>query len=74
VNKALHTRAQAIGLAPFTPHDLRRTFISQLLEAGSDLATVQALAGHQHIDTTTLYDRRGEQAKRKAMRTLPFPT
>jgi integrase/recombinase XerD len=61
------------GLARFTPHDLRRTFISQLLEVGTDLVTVQQLAGHIHLSTTALYDRRGEHAKRQAMSRLPFP-
>jgi site-specific recombinase XerD len=69
----LQSRATQAGVAAFSPHDLRRTFISTLLDAGADLATVADLAGHANIATTAKYDRRGEAAKRKAAALLTIP-
>lgn len=58
------------GITRFTPHDMRRTFITRLLEQGVDINTVRQLAGHSDISTTTRYDCRGEGMKISASRRL----
>ncbi len=73
VTKALQRRGEQAGVAPFSPHDLRRTFISDLLSAGADLATASQLAGHSSTNVTARYDRRGEEAKKKAIDLLNVP-
>ncbi len=65
-------RAAQAGVDSFSPHDFRRTFCSELLEAGVDIVTVQKLAGHASPVTTAKYDRRGEETKRKAVQNLGF--
>lgn len=56
----------------FTPHDLRRSYATNLLDANVDLFTVQNLMGHASVDTTRLYDLRGEKTKESAVKLLPF--
>jgi len=46
IAELLKRLAKAAKVAAFSPHDCRRSFISDLLDSGADLVSVQGLAGH----------------------------
>ncbi len=53
-------RVEQSGIKHFSPHDLRRTFASMQLDAGTDLVLVQRAMGHSNPATTARYDRRSK--------------
>jgi len=73
VYKMLHTRAAVAGVDTFSPHDLRRTFVGNMLANGTDIATVATMCGHSSINTTARYDRRKLDTLRAAADRLTMP-
>ena len=67
-------RSKQAGLiSKTTPHDMRRTFVSDLLDGGVDLATVSKMAGHDDTNTTKRYDRRSSKVMQDAVEKLDVP-
>jgi integrase/recombinase XerD len=65
-------RARKAGVSHLSPHDGRRTFASELFDAGVDAVQVQGLMGHASLLTTGGYDRRPELARLAAVERLHF--
>jgi site-specific recombinase XerD len=69
VYNVLAKRGQQAGVADFSPHDLRRSFVRDLLDGGEDMSKVAKMAGHASVTTTARYNRTGE-TRQKLTRVL----
>jgi site-specific recombinase XerD len=69
----INRRRTQAGLPPLTPHDFRRTFTGDVLDAGAHLPQAQQLNGHDSVHTTAKYVRHNARELRAAVDRIPIP-
>jgi excisionase family DNA binding protein len=70
IGKAFRTACRRSGVKGMRFHDLRHTFASRLIEAGTDIITVRDLLGHSSVKLTERYTHSKNELKRRAVESL----
>jgi integrase len=70
VRNSMRRLSAKVDLPSFTPHDLRRTVATILLDEGVDVFIVSDLLGHSAMEVTQLYDRRPDEKKKEAIKKM----
>jgi site-specific recombinase XerD len=71
LNRAVHVAADMAGIdKKVSPHTLRHSFATHLLEQNIDIRVIQVLLGHAKLDTTALYTRVATRTIAKVMSPL----
>lgn len=70
LRKAFHAACRQAGISGFTPHHLRHSYATRLMERGVDTRVVQILLGHANIHTTEIYTHLTEPKRRELLTVL----